>query len=284
MIGPGEIIPQRLRAGAAQEDGTGVLNGIQVGEGVVHLQFQVLRGDLVGNFDARHERFRHNDLAVIFNGSPGDFLPGKQRQLPLQLRLDGQSQLFAVRYQHGACQLVVLGLAEKVCRHMDGVTLAVGNDQNFTGPRDHVDGHPAEDLLLGLRHEGVARAYDFIHPGNAFRAVGQGGNGLGAAYLKNPIHPGNRSRRQNGGVHLPVPAGGRNHHQLGTAGNFRGDGVHQHRGGVGRRAAGNIDPHLFNGGDFLTQDDAGLIGDDEGISHLAAVESADIFRRFPENV
>ena len=167
---------------------------------------------------------------------------------------------------------------------MDRVTFAVGNDQNLAGPRDHVNGHPAEDLLLGLRHEGVARAYDFVHPGNAFRAIGQGGNGLSPAHLENPIHPGDGGRRQNGRVHLPVPAGGRNHHQLGTAGNFRGDGVHEHRGRVGRRAAGNIDPHLFNGGDFLTQDDAGFVGDDEGISHLAAVERADIFCRLPEDV
>ena len=243
----------------------------------------MFRSDLVGDFNAGHQTVRHNDFAVVVNGCPGNFLPGKQWQLPLQLLLHRQCQCFAVRHQHGACQLVVLRLAQQVRRHMDGIALAVGNHQNFTGARDHVNGHLAKDLLLCLRHESVARSHDLVHLWDGLRAISQGSYGLGAAHFENSVHTGNAGRRQNGGVDFSVFSRRGHHDDLGTARDFCRDGVHQHCGRIGRRAAGDIDAHLLNGSHLLPQHHAGLVRQHEAVAHLPGVKRPDICRRLFQN-
>ena len=236
--------------------------------------------DFVGDFNALHQIFRHDDFTIVINGSPGDFLSGKQRKLALQFVTHSHCQFFAVRHQHRAGQLVVLCLTEQVRRHMNGIAFPVGDHQDLAGPGDHVDGHHAEDLLLGLRHKGVAGADDLIHLGDALRAVGQSRDGLRAAYLEYLIHTGNAGSCQDGGVDLPVFSGRSHHDNLGASGNFRGDGVHQHGGRVGRRAAGYVDAHLFNRRHLLAQHHAGFVRKDKAIAYLPGVESPDVCRRF----
>ena len=91
--------------------------------------------------------------------------------------------------------LVVLGLAEQVGGDDAGVALAVGDDQDLAGTGHHVDGHLAEDLPLGLGHEGVAGADDLVHAGDALGAVGQGGYGLGPAHAEDAVDARRSGRR-----------------------------------------------------------------------------------------
>ena len=51
VIGPGQVIAQRLGAGAAQEDRAGVFDLGQQSKGVFNGQLQMLWGQLVGNLD-----------------------------------------------------------------------------------------------------------------------------------------------------------------------------------------------------------------------------------------
>ena len=177
----------------------------------------------------------------------------------------------------------MLRLAEHIGGYMGGVAFAVGNDQDFTGARNHVDGHQPENLLLGLRNIRVAGADDFVHLGDAFGTVGQGSDGLGAAHLEDLIHPRDLRRRQDGRVHFAVLSRRRGHHDLRAPGDPGGNGVHQHRGGVGRRAAGDVDAHLLDGGHLLAQDDARLVRDDKAVSHLLRMEQADVLRSLLQN-
>ena len=172
MVGPGQIVPQSLRAVSAHKDGTGVAEPGQIIKGLVHAKLQVLRGDLVGDVDGLAEIVSHDDLAITVNGGPGDFGTVQLRNLDFQLCLYRLCQLHRVGDQHGAGQLVVLCLGEQIGGNVAGVGFTVGDNEDLAGSGDHVDGHLAVDLLLGLGNKGVARAYDLIHPGDALGAVG----------------------------------------------------------------------------------------------------------------
>ena len=90
----------------------------------------------------------------------------------------------------------MLCLAEQVRRDPGRVRRAVGDDEDLAGPGDHVDIDKAEDLPLGFRDKGIAGADNLIDLRDCLRAIGQGGDGLGAAGLEDPVHPGNLRRRQ----------------------------------------------------------------------------------------
>ena len=60
--------------------------------------------------------------------------------------------------QDGLGSGVVLGLGKQVGGDPGGVVLAVGDDQDFRRPGDHVDADGAEDAALGGGHVGVAGA------------------------------------------------------------------------------------------------------------------------------
>ena len=77
---------------------------------------------------------------------------------------------------------------------MAGVGCAVCHNENLTGTGDHIDRNQTVDLLFGFCHEGIARADDFIHLGNALGAVGQSGNGLRAAHFEDLVYPSHLSR------------------------------------------------------------------------------------------
>jgi hypothetical protein len=64
---------------------------------------------------------------------------------------------------------------------------AVGDHQHFRRAGRHVDGRAVQtlaDLAFGFRDVSVARAKDFIHLRHRLGAEGEGGDGLGAADVK----------------------------------------------------------------------------------------------------
>ena len=172
----------------------------------------------------------------------------------------------------------MLRLTQQVRSHKGGVAGAVGNDQDLAGSGDHIDVHPPEDLPLGLRHVGVAGADDLVHLGDSLRTVCQGGDGLGAAGFDDPVHTGQLCRGKDVGAHLPLPVGGRGDDDLAASGELGRNGEHQHGGGIGRRAAGDIQAHLFNGGDLLTHQDAVGALDGKALPDLPCVECPDVLR------
>ena len=181
MVGACEIIAQRLRHIFAQKDAACIFDLGKQAERLVHTHLQMLGGYDVHGLHRLAQIAAHNDLAVGIHAFPCNFLARQLRDLHLQLGLHGLCQRLAVRYQHGACQHIVLGLTQKIGRHPRRVTGAVGQHQNFAGACDHINAHLAEHLALGRGHKNIARAHDLIHSGHALGAVGQGRNGLCAA-------------------------------------------------------------------------------------------------------
>ncbi|MPM67052.1 hypothetical protein SDC9_113968 [bioreactor metagenome] len=173
----------------------------------------------------------------------------------------------------------MLRLAQQIRRDKCGVGRIVRNDEDFARPCNHIDRDLAEHLSFCLGNIGVAGADDFIHLRDGFRAIGQRGNRLRTARFKNTIHPRELCRRENRRGNRPVCIRRRNHHNQRTAREFRGNCVHKHRGRVARRAAGNIQTHLFDGRDLLTNVDAIRAFQPKAFAQLHAVERADVLRR-----
>ena len=279
MVGAGKVVPHGLRVPPAQEDGAGVFDLAQIVKGAVHAQLQVLRSNAVGHVDGLLQVGSHDDFAVIIDGGPGNLLPLQQGDLALQLLGHRLGQLAALSDQHGGGHLVVLRLAQEVRSHKSGAGLTVGNDQHLRGSGNHVDVHLSKDLLFGLSHIGVAGTNDLVHLGDRLCPVGQSGDGLGSAHLVDLGNASNLGSGQNGGVHLAVLSRRGDHDDLPYPGNMGGDGVHQHGGGVGCGASGDIDAHPCQGHDLLPQDDPLFFLHDETLPLLLGVVGPDVLRR-----
>ena len=177
-----------------------------------------------------------------------------------------------------AARLVVLGLAQQVGGHPGGVGLAVGDDEYLARPGYHVYGHLAEDLALGLRDEGVAGADDLVHLRYRLGAVGERGHGLGPAHAEDAADARNLRRGEYDVADRPA-AGGGGHDHLVHAGDPRGDAVHQHAAGVGRRAAGDVQAHALERDDPLAEQRAVFAAHDVAARELPPVELAYVLRR-----
>ena len=84
---------------------------------------------------------------------------------------------------------IVLGLAEQVGGDPVGIVLAVGDDEDFARPGDHVDADDAVELALGLGDLGVARADDHVDRLDPLGAVGERGDRLRAADPPDLVDP-----------------------------------------------------------------------------------------------
>ena len=200
------------------------------------------------------------------------------RVQPGQLRLDGRRHPFGeaavVGDQDRLRPLVVLGLREQVGGDPVRVDHRLGDDHDLGGARDHVDADPAEHLPLGLGDVGVAGADDLVDRGDGGGAVGQRRHGLRAADPVDLVDAGDRG----GGEHQRVdgPVGRRDHHDdAADAGDAGRDRVHQHRAGIGRRAARDVEPDRVERAPAQAQPHAGLVDPGHVLGQLALVEGAD---------
>ena len=110
--------------------------------------------------------------------------------------------------------------------------------------------------------------------GDAGGAVGQRGDRLGAADAVDLRHPG----AARGGQHQRVQHAVRRRHAHGDArhaGDAGRDGVHQHRGRIGRLAARHVEPDRIERRPAHAQRQAGGVGDPQVGGHLGAVERLD---------
>ena len=177
------------------------------------------------------------------------------RQLALDLGVHLVRQFPRGRDQDGRGKLVMLGLGKQVGRHELGVGALVRDDQDLARAGDHVDVHLAEDIPLRRGHVDVARAHDLVHLRDRCRAIGHGGDCLGAADLVDLRYAGNVRGDQDVGVQ--IAAGDRRaHDELLHARDFRRDDVHQHRRGIAGLAAGHIDAGAPDRPGKLAQDHA----------------------------
>ena len=116
-----------------------------------------------------------------------------------------------------------------------------------------------EHRLFRQCHIDISRAGDLIHPGHAFCSIGQGRHRLGAAYFQDFIRAGLPGRHQRERRQLPILIRRGSHQNLLHSRHLGRDDVHQHAGGIGRLAAGDINPHPPEGPDDLGKTDARLL-------------------------
>ena len=122
----------------------------------------------------------------------------------------------------------MFGLTEQIGGDPAGIVETVGEDQDFRRPGDHVDADGPEHLALGGGHIGIAGADDLIDGSDGVGAIGQRGDGLGAADPVDLINAGKVGGGQHQGIDRPL--GRRHHHgQAPDPGDFRRQRVHQHR-------------------------------------------------------
>ena len=256
MVRPGPVIAERLRRIAAQEYAAGILHLPQPAEGVGHAQLQMFRRNSVGDLDPRSKILCHDDLAVAFNAFAGNLLPGQQWQLPFQLCRHRFRQRHIVADQHGGCQTVMFGLRKQVCRHMARLCLPVGHNEDLARPGDHIDRHPAINLLLGGSHINIARTDNLVHRRHAFRTIGERGDRLRTAQLEDIGHAGHSRSGQNLRRYAAIPCSWRCHHNALHTGQLRRNRIHQHAGRIAGRAARHIKAGAGNRDDALAQHNA----------------------------
>jgi len=159
-------------------------------------------------------------------------------------------------------------------RDQHRVGVLVGEDQDFAGTGDGVDGHLAEHQALGAGDIGVARAEDLVDPAYLRGAIGERSDGLSPPCVEEGVDTGEVRGREEEIVRI---GGGED--DILHAGDARGDGGHQDAGRVARLAPRSVDAdarqraHPHAQGDavlFIAEGSMGQLG-----VPLPAVEALD---------
>ena len=253
MRGAGNVIAHHFGGELAQEQAAGVADPAGPRPGIRRHQAQVLRGDAVGHGDGLRKVVHQDDAALPFQSAADGVGAGVGGNLIVQLRGHRLNQSGGVGDQDGGGHRVVFRLGDEVGGAEARVGGFVGHNDGFRGAEHAVNVHLPLHHSLGTGDEHIAGAADFVHLGDAFRAVGQGADGRDAAHLIDGIHAGDAGGGEDGGVEgrRALPRGGQD--DLGHAGHAGGDGGHQHGGGVSRRAAGGIQADPFQRTDQFAQ-------------------------------
>ena len=187
---------------------------------------------------------------------------------------DGVAKRRVVGDQDCLRGFIVLGLGEQVDGDQARIVGGVGQHDDFGRAGDAVDADMAEYLALGLGDVGVAGADDAVDRGDAGGAVGQRGDRLGAA---DAVDLGDAGAARGGEDQGVEHAAGRRHAHGDAchAGDAGRHGVHQHRGWIGRLAAGDIQANRVERGPAHAQGQAGGVGEAQIGGELGAVEGLD---------
>ena len=247
VVGAAGVVARAFAAVVTQEDGPGVDGFLSHSGGVLHGDDEMLGGVSVGKINGVLLISQHDDAAVG-NGLGGHFPAGQLRKLLLHLGSHGFGHGGIGGDQHGLAVRAVLGLAQQVCRHKGRHAAGIGQHFHLAGACRHVDGHTGQgSQLLGGGHIGIARAENLIHLRHRGGAVGHGGDGLSPAHLEDAGHAAEIGRKEDGGIHLAILAGGRAEHHFLAPGHSGGHRQHEHRGEQRRLTTGHIQAHALNG-------------------------------------
>jgi hypothetical protein len=171
----------------------------------------------------------------------------------------------------------VLGLHDDVDGREHRVDRGVGDDDDFRRAgerRRDADQALPGDLALGHRHVDVARPDDHVDGRDRFGAVGEGGDGLGAADRVDGVGAGDGRCCQHDVGHGAVGPGRDAHDDRPDAGHLGGDHRHEHRRRVHRPPTGHVAPGAVDGPAQGPGGDAAGVVDDVG-GPLGHLEGAD---------
>ena len=190
MAGTGNIVSHHLRGILAQEESSGVLDTVDPIPGVVHQKAQVLGRDAVHQVHRVVQGVGHDDSPLPLQCLPGYFAPGRASKPQFHLLFYPADQVFAVGYQNGGGQRVVLGLGDQVGRTEAGVGRIVGENNGLCGTEHAVNVHLPLNQFLGVGDEDVAGPADFVHLGHGLGTVGHCGDRRNSADLVEGVDTG----------------------------------------------------------------------------------------------
>ncbi|GFI70127.1 hypothetical protein IMSAG249_01954 [Lachnospiraceae bacterium] len=174
----------------------------------------------------------------------------------------------------------MFGLGKKIRGNKFRIGALIGKYQDLAWPCNRIHAHIAETCFLCQCHENISRPGNLVHPGNALRSKGHGGNSLGAPCLVDFVYPGNVGGNQRPGIDLSVCTGRRSHNDPGNPCHLCRQHIHKDAGRISRFTSGHIDSRPFNGGDLLAQDRSVIFRRKPTVVPLFFMEFRNIGRRF----
>ena len=186
MVGAAGVIAERLGGKIPEENGTGGRHAGEEFAWIGNLQDQVLGCVAIGNFYGFGAIGGDEDAAAL-QGQAGGVAARENGNLLFKFGEDALGEFFREGDEHDLRIRTVFGLREQVGCDEGGGRAIVGDDEDFGGAGRQIDGGAggiAGNLELRLGDKRVARAEKFIAFRNGCGAVGEGGDGLGAADFK----------------------------------------------------------------------------------------------------
>ncbi len=254
MVAAGDIVADRFRRIAAEEDGAGIAHRGGQPLGIVDRELEMLGRYAV---DQRHRigQFADGDDGAMarpaLGGDGGALETGKLR---IDRRCHRVGKAGIVGDEDGLRGGVMLGLREEIGGDPGRIVAAVGDHQYLGGAGDEIDADSAEDAALGRRDIGVAGTDDLVDRRNRPRAMGERRHRL----------------RQHERIEHAVRRRHHHDHSL-DPGDLGRNRVHQHRGRVGGGAARDVEPDRRDGAPARAQPHAGGVAVVEITGHLAPV-------------
>jgi hypothetical protein len=271
VVGAGDVVAHGLRGVVADEDGAGVLDPAKVGAGV---DGEVLRGEAVGEGLGFLRGGGDEDEALSVEGLEGD---GVVLGLAAGFEGDLFGELGLAGDEDGESFGVVLGLGDEVGGDAGGVA-GLGGDDDLGGAGGHVDSTRSRSGAAALRDGDfgggdveVAGADDLGYGFDRGCAVGEGGDGLGAA---DAVELGDAGEVR-GGEGFAGGFGAADDDAR-DAGDLCGGGGHEQGGGQGVTAAGDVAADGAEGADDLADLHAVGGAEAEGARELLFGEGADV--------
>ena len=172
-VGDGRLLADEERSVVAQAPEVPVV--------AARLDLEVLGRVLVGERGGRLVVAHDDDLAERVPCLARHLARAQQRELALDLAEHGLAERARRRDEHGGRVRAVLGLAQEVAGHHDGIGRIVGDDEDLGRTCEQVDADRAEDLPLGLGDVLVAGPDDHVHRAQRRRPVRHRGERLHAA-------------------------------------------------------------------------------------------------------
>ena len=164
VVRPGDIIADRFGRMAAEEHAARMADLGEQRFGIVDRELDMFGGKAVGQGRRLGQQVvDHDDHAVLVPAVARGHAGGRAWRHCTSTRSStcaakSASSVIRIDWLDG----IVLGLAEQVGGDPVGIVLAVGDDQDFARPGDHVDADHAVELALGFGDPGIAGAGDDI--------------------------------------------------------------------------------------------------------------------------
>ena len=280
MVHAGIVVADRFGRSRTQKHGARVSDVAQAGPWVPHQEFDVFRGDTIGQPDAFAQVLHHHNRTEVAQGLSDGVAAVQAGDLPFDFVRDPPGEVDARRDADGGFEAAaVFGLGQQVRGDVSGVGGFVGQNDDFAGAGDHVDIDGSEDQLFRDLDGGVAGAHEFVHPGDGGGAVGQGGNGLGAENPVDFIDADDMGGSQHGRMDGAVRPCRRGHAESRHARDAGGNGGHQKRREKRGARAGDENANPFDGEHPSAQHHAVAVFDVPGGLFLRAVKPPDVVRR-----